>query len=66
MAIMDTLKNKKRQFFYSRRGNLDAGPSEDEGTVCRKDYRLEKKPRAEQRHWDYQDKFALPAKASQD
>lgn len=36
MAVMDTLKNKKREFFYSWRGNLASEPSEDEGTVCRK------------------------------
>lgn len=36
MVIMGTLKNKKREFFYSRKGNLAAGPSKDEGTVCRK------------------------------
>lgn len=36
MAIMSTLKNKKREFFYSWRGNLASEPSEDEGTACRK------------------------------
>ena len=53
MVIMDTLKNKKREFFYSWRGNLAAGLSEDEGTVCRKNYGSEKKPCTEQRNLDY-------------
>lgn len=36
MVIMETLKNKKREFFCSWRGNLAAGPSKDEGTVQKK------------------------------
>lgn len=49
---MNTLKNKQRELFYSWRDNLASGPSEDEGTDCRKYYGFEKKPCTEQRNLD--------------
>lgn len=52
MLIMNTLKNKQRELFYSWRDNLAQGPSEDKGTDCRKYYGFEKKPCTEQRNLD--------------